>query len=255
MNSSAHWSKTQRFDQSLEIHHGIVPELVNKMPFKWHMMKHDYYQLDWGYPVFTKPYVPCCSRHGIMSLDVSSTRERRLKDSGKTWWSQHWKDTHHFWSLATVRRLIRGTLEIFGASGAFHSRLGHWAMNWSIINATCLAVSSSFIQVPVSIIFYQIPYSSVRKKHVISDVKASSWSGSVWFLCFICACPSCFLFFPGTKTSWHPVSRPEKYHGPALLVLAPDSAERGDPFLNADCKEHQRAMVGIRLLKSLESLE
>lgn len=64
-----------------------------------------------------------------------------------------------------------------------------------------------------------------------------------------------FFFSPGAKTFWHPVSRPEKYHGPALLVLAPDSAERGDPFLNADCKEHQRAMVGIRLLKSLESLE
>jgi hypothetical protein len=72
-------------------------------------------------------------------------------------------------------------------------------MNWSTINATCLAVSSSFIQVPVSIIFYQIPYSSVRKKHVISDVKASSWSGSVWFLCFMCAFPSCFLFFPWRK--------------------------------------------------------
>ena len=104
-------------------------------------------------------------------------------------------------------------------------------------------------------ILLDYPFVSPHKTSKISDVKASPCNGSVlYFFCFSMHVHvhNFFFVFPGAKASWYPLSRPEKYHGPALLVLAPDSAERGDPFLNTDCKEHQRAMVGIRLLKSLE---
>ena len=80
------------------------------MPFKRHMVKHGINHLDCCYPVLT--LLPPWYHVTFEFLPLENDA-----DWGKTRWSQHWKDTHHFWSLAAVRRPIH-------------------------IHATCLAVSS-----------------------------------------------------------------------------------------------------------------
>ena len=163
------------------------------MPFKRHMVKHGINHLDSCYPVLT--LLPPWYHVTFEFLPLKNDA-----DWGKTRWSQHWKDTHHFWSLAAVRRPIHNPCHLLGVSSFIQvPRLpicqsaknvkNHWCQSFSLkwLCTVCFFwfQCTFFVSVCMcmSIFFFGFPW---RKSVLTSFVqaweipRASAFSPSTW---------------------------------------------------------------------------